>query len=311
MIDLRKRFLNNSSELIRRGIHPNVLLSGCQRKTLPSFKFTNSNGDTSSGDNRLTLCMKMGMSETKYCDFFYPYTKGDNLYVKEFLTNSGKGLLLAGAEGLLFVDIMNPERNKEILRSILSNMVTAWGVEWYRMEFKNDLAGFVWGFSDKKPPIIKEGMSVGLVNRPGGLMPVKALYRALNGLAEYFEKRGITINDLLKLSEETFNRATKVLNLTGNVLPINITRLGTTNIRDLLSNLGYPLEIRIPSPWYEDIMEIISPVINDPLQSELMILLIGERREVEYALEEAEKQGFPSFLVGHTLEKGRESKILR
>ncbi|AAK42912.1 Hypothetical protein SSO2799 [Saccharolobus solfataricus P2] len=294
MIELQRKFFLNLSKLIKQGFHPVLLLNGCQKRVLPVMKIISSNGDLR-GDLKIKLCIRMGIQEDKICEFFYPSTR-EITYEKEISTSKGNGLLLASSEGLLLVDVIYPRRNNEILRATLSNLITTWGVEWYEIEIKDDMVGFVWGFTDRRYMEVKEGMSVGMINRPGGMLPVKLLYKALNGNIEYLERRGIDINYVYELAEETFNRATKILKLNSNVLPINITRMGINNMYSLFPN--YSLKIQLPVPWYSEIMKEIAPLIQDPLQSELLVLVIGEKREVEDALQEAEKQGFPSFLVG-------------
>ncbi|MCH4815734.1 MAG: hypothetical protein QXY87_08710 [Saccharolobus sp.] len=299
MIDLQRKFFLNLSKLIRHGFHPVLLLNGCQKKVLPNMKIISSNGELN-GDLKINLCIKMGMREDKGCEFFYPSTR-EITYEKEISTSKGNRLLMASSEGLLFVDVIHPERNKEILRATLSNLITTWGVEWYEIETKDDMVGFVWGFADRGYVEVKEGMKVGMINRPGGMLPVKLLYKALNGNIEYLEKRGIGINYVYELAEETLSRATKILRLNSNILPINITRVGINNIDNLFPN--YSLKIQLPTPWYAEIMKETAPFIQEPLQSELLVLVIGEKREVEDVLQEAEKQGFPSFLVGEILRR--------
>ncbi|ACR43095.1 hypothetical protein [Saccharolobus islandicus] len=299
MIQLQRKFFLNLSQLVKQGFHPALLLNGCQKRALPVMKIINSNGDLR-GDLKINLCIRMGLREDKSCEFFYPSTR-EITYKKEISTSKGNGLLLASSEGLLLVDAIYPERNKEILRATLSNLITIWGVKWYEIETKDNIVGFVWGFTDRIYMEVKEGMKVGMINRPGGTLPVKLLYKALNGNIEYLEKRGIGINYIYELAEETFSRATKILKLNSNVLPINITRIGINNINSLFAN--YSLKIQLPTPWYAEIMREIVPLIQDPLQSELLVLVIGEKREVEDALQEAEKQGFPSFLVGEVLRR--------
>ncbi|AWR96137.1 hypothetical protein DFR86_00300 [Acidianus sulfidivorans JP7] len=300
MIELQKKFFLNISQLIKQGFHPVLLLNGCQKKVLPLLKIVSSNGDLS-GDIKIYLCIKLGMVEDKSCEFFYPSNKNIT-YKKEIRTSKGKGLLLASSDGLILVDVLFPERNKDILKATLSNLVTLWGVENYKIETKDDKVGFAWGFTDRKIIEVSEGMYVGMINRPGGVWPIKLLYKILNGnLIEYVEKRGISINYVYELAEETFNRATKILKLNSNVLPINITKIGVNNLDSLFTN--YSLKIQIPAPWHAEIMKELAPLIQDPSQSELLVLVIGEKREVEDALQEAEKQGFPSFLIGEVLRR--------
>lgn len=296
-MDIR-RFLFNSSSLMRKGVHPVVILSGCQRRHPSPVYFL------SPGEGEIRLCVKLGSKEDSGCSFFYPSLK-DGLHEKVIRGDPDR-VTIAGVEGLLFVDVLRPERNVDILRAILSNAVTTFGVMDPRVEIVDELAGFSWGTVDRLPSI-REGMVIGMINRPGGLAPVKALYRAMNGAMEYFSRRGISIENVEKLAEESLERATKILRLQG-VYPVNLTRSGILNLPRIL-DLGYSMEIEVPAPWYTDLVEAISPFVQDPMQSELLFLVIGDRSDVETSLDEAEKAGFPTFLVGKVLEKGNNIKI--
>ncbi|WP_240938850.1 hypothetical protein [Metallosphaera hakonensis] len=306
-MEIERKFFLNASSLIRDGVHPSVILQGCQRREMPKLLVTNSSGDVGAGNQSLDLCIKLGSRKDSSCDFLYPSTK-EALYTKSIRTSPGKGFLLAGVEGLPFVDVLNPQRNALILRAVLANLVTIWGTRWFNIETKDDLAGFIWGFSEVPPPRVKEGMSIGVINRPGGLAAVKALYRALNGGLDYFLKRGVDINYIERLAQETLQRATKIVRL-DHVLPFNLTRSGFSVLGTVAEKLGHSLEIEIPSPWYGDLVKLVSPFTQDPLQSEIMILFVGEREDVETAVSEGEKLGLPSQIVGKVLEKGREIYI--
>ncbi|MCG3109272.1 hypothetical protein L3N51_01562 [Metallosphaera sp. J1] len=285
--------------MVRKGLHPVIILSGCQRKH-PTPIYHLPPDET----KELRLCVKLGVREDSRCPFLYPSLREE--FHERVIRGNPSKVTIAGVEGLLFVDVLHPERNQRILKAILSNIVTTFGVTEYQVEVIDDIAGFSWGMVDALPSI-REGMVIGMINRPGGLAPVRALYRILNGAHDYFSRRGIDPELIEKLAEESLERATKILKFHG-VYPINLTRIGILNLREAL-NLGYSMDLEIPSPWYGELVEAITPLVQDPMQSELLFLVIGEKGEVEDSLKEAERVGFPTFLVGKVLEKGDVIRI--
>ncbi|MEM4096327.1 MAG: hypothetical protein QXO43_04835 [Metallosphaera sp.] len=298
-MDLRERFLLNASTLMKEGVHPSIILSGCQRTDQDNVVlFKRELGE-------VELCLKLGNSPDKSCDFFYPSTK-EGLHTRKVKISSD---VVAGKEGLLFVDVLYPENNKNILRAQLQNLITIWGIKKYEMETIEGIAGFIWGdiYEERK---VSEGMYVGMINRPGGLISTKILYRALNGAMDYFLKRGVDVTELRRMSDETMKRAALTLTLDENVYPVNLTRRGLSYLPTLFKKLGVSVRLEIPSPWYADLLDVV-PFTKDFVQSENLFLLIGEKNEVESALSKGERIGFPSFLIGRTGSREDSSIIVK
>ncbi|QKR00586.1 hypothetical protein GWK48_09515 [Metallosphaera tengchongensis] len=293
-------FMGNVRTLMNKGFHPTVIMNGCMRRGLQGSADVSSDGSLG-GSISLEKCLILGHEKEGPCNF-YPSTKR-TLLKKELRTEPGQGRLILGADGMPFVDILRPERNSELLKAYLSTSIGIHSPTWYGVE-QHDVAGFFWGFRDSPPLRVEQGMATGLINRPGGLVPVKALYRALNGAEEYFERRGFPLRDLIKLSEETLERAGKALVFDSDVRAFNLTRAGIHGLQDVVMTLGFDMEVELPDPWYPNLWES-TKAFGEVTHSEVLVLVIGREYDVDSALSKAESIGIPSFNVGKIKDKGK------
>jgi len=277
--------------LTSMGVHPSVVLGGCQdRSFLPLMRVR---------DEEVTACINLNSKgERSPCMLNYPST-----FDKRETRNFRSGQIVS-AEGVMLVDLENPGNVTTILESTLYNMVSVTSPEPKLELIEPKVAGFSWGKAEEDFKV-REGMSVGLINRPGGMAPVTAFSRFIFGSGEIFERRGFSFREILNRYRDTLRRATVKLDLWSyRLYAVNVTRPGLAWLSKISSQINHIMELDLPEPWNRDLLPLVSSFTPHPEASELLVLVIGDKSEVDSALSYGQRMGFPSFLMGRVVEKG-------